>query len=199
MSTAMRRPGGNWSIARIDKAEHYQTVLYEIDMLRLCYSRLLLPFDGAGDADVWANLEAFLVHYRNLIHFFGTLAKSDTDLTLGNPDQIWSLESGLAAPLPDQKTLDEMRAKGRKLWEKYEDRSKRDDTISRYLHHCTTFRLSPKQWFPVEMMSEISELCGALEKRLPEFDPATKSRPIDRAHFLDGGSLSTHSGTKPST
>ncbi len=198
MSSQIRRPGGNWSIARIDKAEHYQTVLYEIDMLRLCYSRLLLPFDGARDSDVWAYLEAFLVHYRNLIYFFGTAAKSDTDLTLATPEQIWSTETGLAAQLPEQKVLEEMRAKARKLWEKYEDRSKRNDTISRYLQHCTTFRLSPKLWFPVEMMNEIGELCEAFEQCLPEFKPATKSRPIDREHFLGGGSMSTHSGTKPS-
>ena len=70
MSTESRRLGGNWSVSRIDKAEHYQTVLYEIDMLRFCYSKVLSPPDGARDADVWAYLEAFLVHYRNLLYFF---------------------------------------------------------------------------------------------------------------------------------
>jgi hypothetical protein len=60
MSTSMRRPGGNWSISRIDKAEHYQTVLYEIDMLRYSYSDILRPTDGARDADVWAYLEVLL-------------------------------------------------------------------------------------------------------------------------------------------
>jgi len=194
MNVGMRRPGGDWSLARIDKADHYQTVLYEIDMLRFCYSRLVRPPEAALNADIWTYLESFLVHYRNLLYFFGVPPKRTSDLTLVRPEEIWSMDSGLASTLPDRSVLDEMSAKGSGLWQKYEDSSKRDDTISRYLQHCTSFRLSPKRWFPVEMMNEIGDLLAAFEKLLPEFKPASRSQPIDRGHFLGGGSMSTNSG-----
>ncbi len=108
MSTvSMRRPGGNWSVSRIDKAEHYQTVLYEIDMLRYSYSQILTPPDAAKDADVWAYLESFLVHYRNMLDFVGKAVASNTDLTLGHPEMIWSPGSGLTDRAPCQKTLEQ--------------------------------------------------------------------------------------------
>jgi hypothetical protein len=198
MSTeSMRRPGGNWSVSRIDKAEHYQTVLYEIDMLRYSFSQILKPPDGARDADVWAYLESFLVHYRNLLDFFGKSQACSTDLAIAHPEMIWSADAGLTDRAPSQETLDKMRTRGRKLWEEYEDRNKREDTISRYLQHCTTYRTSAKEWFPVAMMKEISEILALFEQHLPEFRPATESRPVNREHFLGGGSVSTHSGSSP--
>ena len=196
-SVSMRRPGGNWSVSRIDKAAHYETVLYEIDMLRYSYSKILKPPDAARDADVWAYLESFLVHYRNLLDFFGKSRASNTDLTLGHPQMIWSPEAGVQNRQPTAETLKKMRTDGRKLWEEYEDKRKRPDTISRYLQHCTTFRVSPKPWFPIEMMAEIGDLLALLERHLPEFRPATESRPVNREHFLGGQSVSTHSGSSP--
>lgn len=187
----MRRPGGNWSVCRIDKAEHYQTVLYEIDMLRFSYRRIIKPPDQASDADVWAYLESFLVHYRNLLDSFGKPHSRNTDLTLEHPEMIWSEAHGM----PSQETLQKMHTVGRKLWEKYEDPTNRDDTISRYLQHCTTYRTSPKQWFPIEMMEEISGVLELFEAQLPEFRPATQSGPVNREHFLGGESVSTHSGS----
>lgn len=198
MSTqSMRRPGGNWSVSRIPKAEHYETVLYEIDMLRYSYSQILKPPDGARDADVWAYLESFLVHYRNLLDFFGKPQASSTDLTLAHPEMIWVADAGLTDRAPSQETLENIRALGRKVWEEYEDRNKREDTISRYLQHCTTFRTSAKEWFPVAMMKEISEVLALFEQHLPVFRPATESRPVNREDFLGGGSVSTHSGSTP--
>jgi|GEM_PF-1664048 hypothetical protein len=190
----MRRPGGNWSISRIDEAEHFQTVLYEIDMLRFAYSRIVQPPEGAREADVWAYLESFLLHYRNLLEFFGKSRARDTDLTIQRPEAIWSAQAGVPDG-PAKEVLEKMRALGNKLWEKYEDSDRRDDTISRYLQHCTTYRVSPKAWFPAEMMSEISELLALFDKHLPKFQPATHSRQVDRAHFLGGESVSTHSGS----
>lgn len=194
---SMRRRGGNWSISRIDKAEHSQTVLYEIDMLRYSYSRILKPPDAARDADVWAYLESFLVHYRNLVLFFGKSDAIETDLILKHPQMIWSAEAGLENRMPTEENLEKMHAVGRRLWEKYEDRSKRADTISRYLQHCTTFRTSRKVWFPIEMMHEISEVLSLFEQHLPKFRPATESHPVNREHFVGGGSVSTHSGSSP--
>ncbi len=61
----------SWVVSRIDKLDHYQTVLYEIDMLRFAHGRMLPLWEGAKEGDVWVYLESFLVHYRNLIDFFG--------------------------------------------------------------------------------------------------------------------------------
>jgi len=191
----MRRAGGNWSVSRIDKAEHYQTVLYEIDMLRYSYSNILRPPDGGRDADIWAYLESFLVHYRNLLDFFGKSTSRETDLTIEHPEMIWSADAGVDDMMPAQGDLQKMRTLGRRLWEKYDDKTNRDDTISRYLQHCTTYRISPKPWFPVEMMTEISDVIALFEQHLPKFRPATESRPVDREHFLGGASISTHTAS----
>ena len=191
------QPADDWPVSRIDKAEHYQTVLYEIDMLRYSYSRILKPPDGARYADVWAYLESFLVHYRNLLDFFGKPNPRRTDLTGKHPEMIWSTEAGLNDRMPDREDLQKMRTVGRRLWEKYDNPKKRDDTISRYLQHCTTYRTSPKRWFPVEMMHEINEVIALFEQHLPEFRPAKESRPVDRGHFLGGESISTHSVSSP--
>lgn len=191
----MRRPGGNWSVGRIDKAENYQTVLYEVDMLRFSCSRIIKPPDGAKEADVWAYLESFLVHYRNLLDFFGKAPRKDgTDLSITEPHAIWSTDAGTESRRPPEEIVEKLRAVGESLWNKYENGTKRDDTISRYLQHCTTYRLSPKHWYPIEMMKEIEEILAPLEQSLPEFKPATTSHLIERDRFLGGNSVSTHSG-----
>lgn len=194
-TTPMRRAGGNWSVSRIDKTEHYETVLYEIDMLRYSYSRILRPPEGARYADVWAYLESFLVHYRNLLDFFGKSNASGTDLTIEHPEVIWSAEAGVHHRMPGQEHVQKMRTLGRGLWEEYDDPHKRVDTISRYLQHCTTYRTSPTKWFPVQMMTEISDVIALFEQHLPKFRPATESRRVDREHFLGGASISTHTAS----
>jgi hypothetical protein len=193
MSIAMRRPGGNWSVSRPDKLADYQTVLYEVDMLRFAYSRVIRPLDEAKEGDVWINLECFLVHYRNLLDFFGKPPRRDSDLTISRPDVIWDANLGLNPRRPSAEILDRIQTVGRNLWEKYENGKQRTDTISRYLQHCTTFRTTFKDWFPVEMMAEIKEAIESFEQHLPKFTPATSSGPVDRAHFLGGPSFSTHS------
>jgi hypothetical protein len=193
MGIAIRRPGGNWSISRPDKLADFQTVLYEVDMLRFSYSRVTKPLDEAKEGDVWVDLESFLVHYRNLLDFFGKPPREDSDLSISRPDVIWDANLGLNSQRPSAEILDRIQKVGRALWEKYENRKQRNDTISRYLQHCTTFRTSFKEWFPVEMMAEIKEAIELFEKHLPEFKPATSSGPVDRAHFLGGASYSTHS------
>jgi hypothetical protein len=190
MTTApIPQPADDWPVSRIDKAEHYQTVLYEIDMLRYSYSRILRPPEGARYADVWAYLESFLVHYRNLLDFFGKPTRCGTDLTSKDPKKIWSADVMVNHRMPPQKDLDKMRAIGERLWEEYDDRKKRDDTISRYLQHCTTYRTSPKQWFPVKMMKEIKDVIALFEKHLPKFRPATESRQVHRGDFLCDNAL----------
>ena len=198
MSGAVRRPVGNWSVSRgrFDKVLHYQTIVYEIDMLRFAYGRILKPPDGATYGDLWAYLESFLVHYRNLVHFFSKDNDGDgTDLTLAQPKVIWPKELGLDQRRPAQEDIDKMRKIGKELYRQYEDR-KRDDTISKYLHHCTTYRIAAKEWFPIEMMSKIKGIVEKLESTLPMPEPVTND-PVDRDHFLGGSSNSTYTPTKP--
>ena len=57
--------------SRPEKLNDAQTVLYEIDMLRYAYDRLASPQPTWTQADEWVYLEDFLLHYRNLIQFFG--------------------------------------------------------------------------------------------------------------------------------
>jgi hypothetical protein len=166
---------GNWCVERIGKADYYEIVLYEVDLLRFSYSKLAARPDGANEADDWLYLECFLLHYRNLLDFFGDPKPRKTDITLEKPGAVWSADSGLAGRQPKPKDLDEMRQKGLTLWQKYECGHRRVDTISRYLQHCTTYRVTSKLWHPKEMMNEIKELLTILERHLPAFKPATKS------------------------
>ena len=110
MGTGTRRPGGNWSIRRADKLAEFQTVLYEIDMLRFAYKKVLAPWDGAREGDVWVYLESFLLHYRNLLDFFGKPPSYDTDLTIEHPDVIWTADQGLDARRPSPDVLHRMQA-----------------------------------------------------------------------------------------
>jgi hypothetical protein len=149
--------------SRPDKLDDAQTVLYEIDMLRFSKNRL-----GEGkfqsDADEWIYLEAFLLHFRNLIEFFRGKSSGDT-LTISRPEDFWSKHLPNVSKLirPD-------------LWAKYEERDKRDenDKISRYLQHCTKQRVIKKKWDVDEMYSDLKPLIEKLEALLPEYRPATK-------------------------
>ena len=96
MNRAIRRPGGNWSVSRIGKPGKFAVILYEIDMLRFTYAQILRPREGSRNADVWVYLEAFLVHYRNLLDFFGKRAPNRSNLSISRPDDIWPEEEGLA-------------------------------------------------------------------------------------------------------
>src|SRR5215469_6725478 len=74
--------------SRPEKLNHADTILYEIYMLRFAADRLKRErWDDEKDA--WAYLEAFLLHYRNLVEFLGKTEKSrPTDLHVTT---IWEL------------------------------------------------------------------------------------------------------------
>ena len=157
------------TIRRTDKLDHFQTILYEIDMLRFTHTRMMPAWPGATEGDVWVYLESFLVHYRNLLEFFGKNSSKKSDLTIWRPELIWTQDSGLNARRPSEGDLRAMQQVGTELWKKYEDRNNRADTISRYLQHCTTFRTAFEQWNPHEMMSELHSALELFESHLPEF------------------------------
>jgi hypothetical protein len=148
--------------SRPDKLDDAQTVLYEIDMLRLSKNRL---DEGKfqSDADEWIYLEAFLLHFRNLIEFFRGKISRDT-LTISRPSDFLV------------KTPDVSKLVRPDLWAKYEERKKTEenDKISRYLQHCTKQRVIKKKWNVEEMYSELKPLIEKFESLLPEYKPATK-------------------------
>jgi hypothetical protein len=149
--------------SRPDKLSDAQTVLYEIDMLRFSKSRL---DEGKfqSDAEEWIYLEAFLLHFRNLIEFFRGKVSRDT-LTISQPSDFWPKSRPDVSKLvrPD-------------LWAKYEERKKSEenDKISRYLQHCTKQRVIKKKWNVEEMYSDLKPFIEKFESLLPEHKPATK-------------------------
>jgi hypothetical protein len=79
-------------LSRPKKLDHVDTVRYEIDMLRFAAQRLAeMRLTGR---DAWVYLEAFLLHFRNLIDFLGSEKLRSGDLHIMN---IWQLAS-LAEP-----------------------------------------------------------------------------------------------------
>src|SRR5882762_1303870 len=98
--------------SRPPKLDHLDTVRYEIDMLRFAAYRL--AEQKLTERDAWVYLEAFLLHYRNLIDFLGSEkpGPGSTDLHVTN---IWQL-GNLVPPIE----LDAIYAKGRALRAKYE-------------------------------------------------------------------------------
>jgi hypothetical protein len=159
-----------WSISRTDKLSHAETILYEIDMLRFTYDAIPFLWREAREADLWVYLESFLLHYRNLVEFFGKAPTKKTDLSIRRPDKIWPDPKSR----PSDAELAEMQALGEELRVTYED-PKKDDTISKYLQHCTEHRIQAKSWEPREMMFEMERLMQLFEKHVPAYKPASNS------------------------
>jgi hypothetical protein len=151
----MKPPGES---SRPSKFSNAQTLLYEIDMFRFAAENFTKE-DGPKE---WRNLECFLLHFRNLIEFFGTDPKND-NLSIKNPKAIWGDLT------PTKASLDALHRPD--LWRKYEkpqdiDPRKPNDKISRYLHHCTEQRIDPKTWPIAEMFNEIAPVISKFEELL---------------------------------
>jgi hypothetical protein len=173
-------------ISRALKLSHTQTILYEIDMLRYTAAEL-----DKGNRTVekakWICLEGFLVHFRNLIEFFGKPAPRPTDLHITKPGDFWRD----AATQPSQSELAKLQRAD--LWDKYED--DQDDRISRFLHHCTQHRVDPKEWEVGIMYNELKPTLDAFEQLVPD-----KSRTCDIPVAVTVSTMlnaSTASGNSP--
>lgn len=144
-------------LSRPKKLDHIDTVRYEIDMLRYAANRL--AEQKLTERDAWIYLEAFLLHYRNLIEFLGKENPGQTDLHVTT---IWQL-ANLAAPTK----LNEINTNGKVLWARYEPKDNQGGgRISQYLQHCTTKRVDAKDWEVSTMMNEIEPSLCELEKSL---------------------------------
>jgi hypothetical protein len=157
--------------SRPPKLSHAQTILYEIDLLRYTVQQLAAG-KWKNDIDKWVCLESFLLHFRNLIEFFGPPPRARNgpnqtrNLSIHTPEQFWP-DEGTRPPTTILNTLHR-----NDLWEKYqEDNPQR---ISRYLQHCTEMRVEPIEggWTIGLMYNEISEVLDTFENLLPD-----KARP----------------------
>ena len=131
--------------ARPAKANHLETILYEIDMLDYCFQKLRehpahwLP----GDECVY--LECFLLHYRNLLDFFRGKPRTD-DLNILR-SRAWGTSK------ISQQDLDKLKHRGAKLAGKYYQE------LSKYLQHCTTRRYeADKEWDEQAMYNELKPI-----------------------------------------
>lgn len=168
---------------RPEKQNHAQTVLYEIDLLR--FAKIGLE-KASTEGDEWVYLEDFLLHYRNLIEFFGKPQRQQPsgngdDLSILWPDRIW------LAGRPDKAVLDTMTRLD--LWEKYDTRDN-PEAISKYLHHCTEQRVESRPPWQVNVMyEELRPTIERFESLLPEYKPATRLFTLARGvSLLDGNS-----------
>jgi hypothetical protein len=174
------------AISRPPKLSHVQTILYEIDMLHHTAAHLVK--EPPNDFDSWACLESFLVHFRNLIEFFGKPAPWGDDLSVSKPDAIWTV----ADTRPPDSELAKLARKD--LWDKYESAAG-DSKISKYLHHCTQQRVYAMNWPVGTMHAELAPTLEAFEGLLPN-----NSRPWNRrlkASISKSFSASTASGGDP--
>jgi hypothetical protein len=135
-------------VSRPPKLEHSETILYEMNMLDYCYSRLR-ERKYADANDYYLCIEGFLLHYRNLIQFFG----NHTGLRAGRPED-WS----------PAKTLSESELasiQNANLLNDY------DWPISQYLCHCTPIRAErDREWKHIEMYERIAPLLANFRKLL---------------------------------
>jgi hypothetical protein len=147
----------NEEFSRPPKLTHAQTVLYEIDMLRFAKDRLQSSsFPTEGDKNIY--IEAFLLHYRNLLEFFSGRNGRDTDLSIAKPGEIWGSQ------VPDKETLASLTKPD--LHQKYD--SQRDDfSISKFLHHCTSYRIVDRGWNIAFIYEEIRPVLEKFESVLP--------------------------------
>ena len=162
---------GTDPVSRPAKLSHLDTILYEIDMLEYCYGRLRISA-FTEQMEYFLPVEGFLLHYRNLIQFFG----NDHDLKAGTPE-VWS---------PRALTDHEVRSiQDRKPFKRH------NGQISQYLSHCTQSRSDrDRSWEHVAMYKEIEELL----KRFRELFPASKNTTrVSAVLEIEGMSTTTTS------
>jgi hypothetical protein len=176
-------------LRRPPKLTHTQTILYEIDMLRFTHSRAR---SGNGFEE-WRNLECFLLHFRNLIEFFGNPNSRSDTLSVQEPPEEFTRD-------PEKRTqMKNLFLES--LWRKYEVRDveagEENDKISRYLQHCTQQRVRDKVWHVQEMFEELQPFMVKFEELIDDKHRSWgRSFPAQEVTLLLGDSCSTASGTK---
>jgi hypothetical protein len=145
--------------SRPQKLSHAQTILYEIDMLNFAAGHLKQETGPSS----WCYLECFLLHFRNLIEFFGKEPdpKRPDDLSIFRPRQIWTDPN----TLPSEEALRGLHQTP--LWRAAKH------MISKYLQHCTEERVNRKIWYVHDMFVELSPIIDEFEALLPDNETKT--------------------------
>jgi len=154
-------------VSRPQKLSHLDTILYEVDMLEYCYGRLL----NSGfpeQREYFLCIEGFLLHYRNLIQFFG----NRHDLKISEP-RVWApraLTVAELAPMQDDGPY-----------------KRHNGQISQYLSHCTKRRATvDRNWNHIAMYQEIEGLLMRFRELFP-----SQQKPAIKTSTLGADSVST--------
>ncbi len=158
--------------SRTRKKSRSSTIEYEIRMLRftLEWLRRLGP-DHQPEDEMFAVLESFLLHYRNLASFLSGKGGKRGDLMIHTPKR-WTNQQ-----IPPEK-LDQIKELATEVYDKYSKK------ISTYLAHCTEARfLQAIRWRPGRMYQDIAEAIHEFEELLGE-QPPTRTPSV--VHYMLG-------------
>jgi len=137
--------------SRRPKESHRDTISYKVDMLRFC-AHALTERKHPTQEDMYVYLEAFLLHYRNLIRIFSGEKHCPDDLSTANA-RTWSGRE----MTPEETSA--IRAPAQALDAKF------FKVISKYLQHCTQLRHDhDRGWDVDEMLAEIGPILTAFER-----------------------------------
>jgi hypothetical protein len=157
---------------RSRKSSHLDTVHYEIDMLDYSFSRVAgrreLPETNMA-------VESFLLHYRNLIEFFGGAKhRTGSDISVADP-QVWADRTLTPAE------LNSLQPPAQKLCNEYWS------DISQFLHHCTERRFKDiKEWNLQEMKEKLNPILECFRRHFPP-----TAAPVHVTRILSAESAST--------
>lgn len=134
--------------SRPTKDNPIDIIIYEIDMLNRSYEE----FFKCNSSDIFfknAYLECYLLHYRNLIEFFGRTERIGQKLSIRKP-QNWLMRS--------LSSEEEYFASGKVLYSEF------FVNISNFLSHTHIVRSQEKlSWDVKEMHEKISPLISSFE------------------------------------
>src|SRR6185295_8811312 len=131
--------------SRPRKLSRLAIIHYEIRMLRFCEQQLRDLGEPNSDLK-FAVLEAFLLHYRNVVEFLGWCQQHRDDLRTVRPE-LWAPEGTLTEE-----------AQNDLLWiqQGFHERFKEDHTaLSKYLQHITSLREVDRDWDVDHMQTKL--------------------------------------------
>ena len=156
------------TVSRPSKESHVGTILYEIDMLEYCFGRLREK-RWAEEKDYYLCIEGFLLHYRNLIEFFGNHGRGLKAAVPGD----WSPRALSAGEVASILNASLLRHYG--------------ELISRYLSHCNEIRAEEDRgWQHIEMYEKIKPLLASFRTLFPSSPGAVRTEEM-----LSGAHMST--------
>ncbi len=153
------------------------TIWYEIEMLRYCYSFYASTGSGSEDQrNRYVHLECFLLHYRNLVACFSGKHHRQGDIDFSNVAE-WS-----SRPVPSSDEVSAVMQSAATLDDEYY----RD--LSQFLAHVTSRRRDAKKW-SVKIMNERME--GVIKLFSQSFPSTLRLCPDERASEVSLDSAST--------